>query len=417
MLRLEVGLLAALQGLPDQCFDRRQQLHFVGADQRHRLAGGTGTAGTADAMHVVLGDDRQVEVDHQRHFLDIQATRGHVGGYQQVYLAGLKPLQGAQPRRLRLVAMDRVGGDTLPLQQSDQFLDALAGLGEDQRLAPAIGLQQVAEQLGLALLVHRHQPLPDALRRGIARTDLDGQRVAQQFTGQRADGVGEGRGKQQGLALARQRGEQFVQLAGETEVEHAIGFVQHQRLELGELHRVLPIQVEQPPGSGDEDIHSLAQLHHLRVDADPTVGHRGTQRQVLAVVADAGVDLLGQFAGRNQDQCTHRVRSDLRPLQGQPLQQRQGETGGLAGAGLCCGEQVAALERRGYGLGLDRRRRAVAEPFEGLEQGVEQTEGSERHERLGKKETDGILADSPSPIVLWSAAGQPLSSNPPSIGT
>ena len=138
---------------------------------------------------------------------------------------------------------------------------------------------------------------------------------------------------------------------------------------------------------------------------------------MLAVVADAGVDLLGQFAGRDQDQCTHRVRSDLRPLQGQPLQQRQGETGGLAGAGLCCGEQVAALERRGYGLGLDRRRRAVAEPFEGLEQGVEQTEGSERHERLGKKETDGILADSPSPIVLWSAAGQPLSSSPPSIGT
>lgn len=73
--------------------------------------------------------------------------------------------------------------------------------------------------------------------------------------------------------------------------------------------------------------------------------------------------------------------------------------------------------RYGYGLGLDRRRRAVAEPFEGLEQGVEQTEGSERHERLGKKETDGILADSPSPIVLWSAAGQPLSSSPPSIGT
>lgn len=92
MLRLEVGLFAALQGLADQRLDRRQQFHLVGADQRQRLAGSAGAAGAADPVHVVLGDDRQVEVDHQRHFLDVQASRGDVGGHQQVDLAGLESL-------------------------------------------------------------------------------------------------------------------------------------------------------------------------------------------------------------------------------------------------------------------------------------------------------------------------------------
>ncbi|MNO99419.1 hypothetical protein D3C76_911880 [compost metagenome] len=345
-------------------------------------------------MHVVLGDDGQVEVDHQRHLLDIQAAGGDVGGDEEVHLAGLEPLQRAQACRLRLVAVDRVGGQARLLQQADQFLDALAGLGEDQRLAPAVGLLQVQEQLGLALLVHRHQPLLHRLRRGVARGDLDGQRIAQQSGGHLADGVGEGRGEQQGLPARGQRGEQLVQLAGEAEVEHAVGLVEHQGLQLGELHRVLPVQVEQPPRRRHQHVDTLAQLQHLRVDAHPAVGHGGAQRHMLAVGAEAGVDLLGQLAGRHQHQRPRRIGRHLRAFLEQTLQQRQGETGGLACAGLRRGEQVAALEHGGNGPGLHRRRRLVVEPFEGAQQGFDQAEGGEGHggsQRNGSNE--GIVTD------------------------
>jgi hypothetical protein len=44
----------------------------------------------------------------------------------------------------------------------------------------------------------------------------------------------------------------------------------------------------------------------------------------------------------------------------QALQDRQGEAGGLAGAGLRGGEQVAADEDDGDGLRLDRRGNGVA---------------------------------------------------------
>ena len=48
-----------------------------------------------------------------------------------------------------------------------------------------------------------------------------------------------------------------------------------------------------------------------------------------------------------------RLRRRLPLVQGQVLQDGQGEGGGLAGAGLGAADQVAALEQMGDGLGLD----------------------------------------------------------------
>jgi hypothetical protein len=64
--------------------------------------------------------------------------------------------------------VDAVGVDAFGEQALDQLVHAVAGLGEHQHLLPALLAQQVAEQVGLALLVHRHQPLLDGWRRRCA---------------------------------------------------------------------------------------------------------------------------------------------------------------------------------------------------------------------------------------------------------
>ena len=163
----------------------------------------------------------------------------------------------------------------------------------------------MTEQLGLALLVDRDQPLLDAAGRDIARADFDAQRIIEHLPGQQADGLGEGRREQQGLALLRQGRIDRAQLVGKAQVEHAVGFVQHQGLQLVELHRVLAEQIEQATGSGHQHVDALAQLHHLRVDAHPAVYGIGAQRQMLAVGAKALMHLLGQLAGRHQHQGAH----------------------------------------------------------------------------------------------------------------
>ncbi|MNP25414.1 hypothetical protein D3C76_1182220 [compost metagenome] len=196
-------------------------------------------------MDVILGDDRQVEVDHQRQVFDVQATGRHVGSDQNLHFTRLEAVERALAGRLGLVAVDAVGVDAQPLKFFHQRVHAVAGLGEHQYLLPLALAHQVHEQFRLALLVHRHDPLLDRIGRDVARADFDSQRIVEHLPGQQADVIGEGRGEQQRLTFLRQRAVNVRQLLGKAQVEHAVGFVQHQGLQLVELQRVLAEQVEQ----------------------------------------------------------------------------------------------------------------------------------------------------------------------------
>jgi hypothetical protein len=73
---------------------------------------------------------------------------------------------------------------------------------------------------------------------------------------------------------------------------------------------------------------------------------------VLAVGADAFLDLERELAGRGDDQDADFLRGGR--LLRKKLEDRQREAGGLAGAGLRGAEKVSAGENDGNGLRLDR---------------------------------------------------------------
>ncbi|MNG99819.1 hypothetical protein D3C79_589980 [compost metagenome] len=275
--------------------------------------------------------------------------------------------------------MDAVGVHAQATQALNQLIDPITGLGKHQHLLPALLAQQMAEQLRLALLVHRDDPLLDRAGGDVARADFDAQGIIQGLPGELADLVREGRREQQRLPTGRQGGIHGAQFFGKPQVEHAVGFVEYQSLQLIELHRILAEQIEQAPGCRHQQIDALAQLHHLRVDTHPAVHCVGTQGQVFGVLADVAVDLFGQLAGRYQDQSTYRVTGNLGPFQGQALQQRQGKACGLAGTGLGRGHQVTPGQHGRNGLGLDRRRGVVVQALKRAQQGFNQAEFGECH--------------------------------------
>jgi hypothetical protein len=104
---------------------------------------------------------------------------------------------------------------------------------------------------------------------------------------------------------------------------------------------------------------------------------------VGAVGAHAGQHLGGEFARRHQHQHARRGVGDL--LQrtggclGQALQERQDEGGGLAGAGLGQGFEVAPAKDVGDGLRLHRRGRGVALLANGAQELGRQAEFGELH--------------------------------------
>ena len=74
--------------------------------------------------------------------------------------------------------------------------------------------------------------LLDGFDRIIAPTNFDGGGRLQQAIRQLLDRIGKGRREQQGLLVARQQGQQLANVVDEAHVEHAIGFVQHEDLDL-----------------------------------------------------------------------------------------------------------------------------------------------------------------------------------------
>ena len=66
------------QTVSEQVLDAAEKLAFVAADERHGHALFTGTAGAANAVHVVFGMAGNVEIEDVADMRDVEAPRGNV---------------------------------------------------------------------------------------------------------------------------------------------------------------------------------------------------------------------------------------------------------------------------------------------------------------------------------------------------
>ena len=81
--------------------------------------------------------------------------------------------------------------------------------------------------------------LRDKFGRGVAARHFDLHGRIQQFIGESPDVIGIGGGKQQVLSPLRQQGKNPADIGQEPHVQHAVGLVQHQDLDGGQIQRLL----------------------------------------------------------------------------------------------------------------------------------------------------------------------------------
>jgi hypothetical protein len=242
-----------------------------------------------------------------------------------------------------------------------ELVGAVLGAGEHQHLEPLVLLDQEGEQFALHLLRAQVHRLGDQLGGGVAAGHLDeaglcsrpsaralisSEKVAEnsrfwRFLGSSA----------RIFLMSRMKPMSSMRSASSST-----------RISTPERSMVFWVHVvEQAARGGDEDVDLLLEAGDLRVDVDAAEHHHRGERQVLAVGLDRFLDLRGEFARRGEDQAAGAARLDVvGVLFGQDVQDRQREAGGLAGAGLGGGHQVAAGEHLRNGLGLDRGGHGVA---------------------------------------------------------
>jgi hypothetical protein len=193
---------------------------------------------------------------------------------------------------------------------------------------------------------------------------LDGHGILHETAGEIADVVRVGCREHEVLALLRQELEHALDVVDEAHVEHAVGFVEHEGLDVGQRDRALFGEIEQAARRRDQDVAAVAQLVDLRLLGHAAEDHQRAQVEVLAVVLHALLHLGGELA-RGREHQRARIAS---AASAQFLQQRQCEPGGLARAGLRAREHVAAGEHGGNRLGLDGSGNRVALVGHGTEQ-------------------------------------------------
>ena len=186
--------------------------------------------------------------------------------------------------------------------------------------------------------------LLDALDRRGGRRHGDLDRIAQHLLGELGNVARHGRGEQQRLALRGQLRDDLADVVNEAHVEHAVGFVEHEKLDVAEAQRIAAHEVEQAARRGDEDVDAVEQRAHLAAHRHAADRQRGADAEMPAVGAEAVEDLAGQLARRAEHQDAAGLA--LRPprVGGEMMQDRQRERGGLAGAGLRDADHVAARQ-------------------------------------------------------------------------
>ncbi len=169
-----------------------------------------------------------------------------------------------------------------------------------------------------------------------------------------------GRGEEERLTLTRQDGRDFAQVVDEAHVEHVVGFVEDEDLDLVETHRTLADVVKQTAWRGDENVDAAEHGLLLLVHRGAAENDGGAETKEFAVDAEAIADLRGEFARRREHQCAAGFLAGEFAVLVQAIEDRQREGGGFAGAGLGKANEVPALLDDGKRLDLDWRRLGVA---------------------------------------------------------
>ncbi len=161
--------------LPDretgQLFDVAQVTAFLVAAQRDRYARRTGARRSADAVNIVFGNVRQLEIDDVGYAFHVDPSRGNVGSDEDPAAAGAKAGQCALALGLRLVSMN---GDRLDAGRTQMPHDPVRTVlcAREHEHAFKCGVtQQCRQSVSFSVARNKKDALVDQLDRRRGRRD------------------------------------------------------------------------------------------------------------------------------------------------------------------------------------------------------------------------------------------------------
>ncbi|ODN71785.1 hypothetical protein A6302_00928 [Methylobrevis pamukkalensis] len=344
-----------------QLLDRREILGIRRTDEGDRGAAAAGASRPADAVDIVLGMGRNVEVVDVAHLGDVEAAGGDVAGDQQRERALAEGIERRHAGALFHVAMQGADVETVLFEAPVQRRDIALAVAEHDRVLQVLGVaDQVAQEIALleGLAADADHVLRHGLGGGRRTRGLDLDRVVQEGVGEALDFRRHRRGEEQRLVRTGAELADALDVRDEAHVEHAVGLVDDEDLDTVEQQLAALEVVEKTAGGGDQHIRAAIELLFLLVEGDAADQQRHGDAMVHAVADEVLLDLRGEFARRLEDQRPRHAGTRAALFDQGEHRQREGSR--LAGARLCHADDVAALQDMRDRGGLNGRRLRIA---------------------------------------------------------
>jgi len=235
----------------------------------------TETAGTTDAMEVVLLLLGEVIVDDEGDLLDVDTTGEEVGGDEDTGGSGAEGVHDVLTLQLGHLTVHAADGMLSTSHLLSELVYLPTGVTKDDGLDDGKGVVEIAEGVELELLLANvNVKLLDTLQGQLVTLDHDADGITHEALADLKDVLGHGGGDEDDLDGGREALEDLIDLVLEPAGKHLVSLIKGEHLQAGRAQDLPVDHVKDTPGSPDDDLDTRLDLLHVVADGSSTdTGH------------------------------------------------------------------------------------------------------------------------------------------------
>ena len=273
-----------------------------------------------------------------REVVDIEAAGGHIGSHKQLRQMLTELLHRQVALLLRQVAMQCLGVVAVLNQFVGNFLRFELGATENDGKNAGIIVYDALQGQILILCLHHIIDMVHVFSAFVARAHHNLLMVFQIVASHAFHLAAHRSREHERVVFGRQCLENVVDSVGKAHVQHLVGLVEHDVLNVFQMRVAAVLQVDESSRRGHDNLYTLAQGPHLLFDGSTAIDGLDVYAvHVFREVAQVVGNLQTEFAGRREHQGLR-----VAPRCIDALQQRNAESSRFASARLCQCDGIAA---------------------------------------------------------------------------
>lgn len=288
--------------LGDELLDISKKSRIVGITERNRHSLRSGATRPTDAMHIGFGYIRDVVVDHIFKIIDIDSAGGDIGrdkhSCRLFFEIGKRPLSVV----LGFVSVNRFGDDSPSDEEFHHFVRSVLGSGKYKDIPNLRIMKEMDDEIVFISLVYMIYALIDRLGGGGNRSDFDFFGIPENGS-RKCHNIGcHRRGKEECLSFHGDNFQELFNIVNKSHIEHTIGFVENEYLDVREGDIPLTHEIEKSPRSRYKDIDPLSEPFGL-IPLFHSSEYDGLMQSGISTVRPKTLlDLDSKFPSRSDDE-------------------------------------------------------------------------------------------------------------------